>query len=788
MFRTSLLCLLLLWPLWLAAAPVAPSREMPQGDGPWVVRAWFPDKAALNRVASRNAPWQLAPEEGWVMLELANRFEYQRLLNEGFKIAIDPELSRVLVEPAALRSIPGFACYRTVEETADRLAQLVNDHPTLARLEVIGESWERSQDPGQGYALQVLVLGNQAKPGPKPIMFIMGAVHAREYTTAELTLRFGEQLLADYDSDADVRWLLDTHEVHLLPQSNPDGRKQAEAGLSWRKNVNEAYCGATSNSRGADLNRNFPYEWGAHGGSSGNPCDSTYRGLAPSSEPETNAIIDYVRTIFPDRRPDDLVSPAPDDTQGMFLDIHSFSELVIWAWGFTEDPAPNGTALATLGRRLAWFNGYTPQQAVDLYVTDGTTVDFTYGELGVPAFTFELGTSFFQSCDVFENEILPSNLAALRYALRVSSLPYQWPAGPELVGLTASPVEPGESALFLGVADDRRFEQGNGAESSQRVIGGRIRSGTVDGPVVALLSALDGQFDSEREELLGSVDSSGLAVGRHLLLAQAEDESTASGPPAAQWLEVVAPGTTGRVQGRLLNAADGLPISGGVVRSEDYASLHGPGGYSLRLLPGSQNLRGEAAGFLPSATQPVTVQAGKDQVLDFALLPECTLLSSDAESGEPEGWTFTFPWGLTQNQAFSPSHAFADSPSGDYSNGSNTALLLPEQDLSEISSPRLRFASWCDTESGFDFGRLEYRIGAGSWNEAWRCSGQPGWQNIEVDLAELGGQAAVQLRFRLTSDGFVTRDGWYLDDIALIGGTTQCPSAKPWESFADGFE
>jgi hypothetical protein len=57
-----------------------------------------------------------------------------------------------------------------------------------------------------------------------------------------------------------VTWLLDHHEVHLMLQSNPDGRKQAETGLLWRKNVNNDYC-SNSDSRGADLNRNFDFEW-----------------------------------------------------------------------------------------------------------------------------------------------------------------------------------------------------------------------------------------------------------------------------------------------------------------------------------------------------------------------------------------------------------------------------------------------------------------------------------------------------------------------------------------------
>ncbi len=787
--RFLIAVLLLCLASWAFALPQSPGRELPDGDGPWVVRAWYPDRAALNLLTRRTAPWEVNHAEGYVVVEVANRYEYRQLLQLGFKTWVDPQLTRILNEPASLRSIPGFACYRTVEEGAQSLDALVAAYPDLARLETIGSSWEKLQDETQGYDLRVLVVGNQNLPGPKPKMFVMGALHAREYTTAELVLRFAEGLLADYEDDADVRWLLDQHELHVIPQANPDGRKRAEAGLLWRKNVNEAYCGATSNNRGADLNRNFPFEWGAHEGSSGNPCSGVYRGLAPSSEPETSAIIDYVSSIFPDRRADDLVSPAPLDTEGVFVDVHSFSELVIWPWGFTEDPAPNGAALATLGRRLAWFNDYQPQQAIDLYVTDGTTVDYAYGELGLPAYTFELGTMFFQECDEFLDEILEPNLAALRYGLRVSRRPYLLPAGPEISPLQAAPVEAGEQALYFGIADDGRFWQGEAAEPTQRITGGRIYSGNLDGPLVSIMAPVDGSFDSPREELVGAVDSTGMAQGRHLLVAQAEDESGADGPGIGQWLDVVAPGTTGRLQGQLLNAATLTPIGTGVVRSGEYSSLNGPSGYTMRQHPGTRPLWAEAPGYLPSAPIEVAFVAGQTSTQDLQLLPECELLASDAEAGVPEGWTLTVPWGLSELHSVSPTHSFTDSPIGNYTNGANTAMILPPLDVSTINGLRLSFASRCDTEKNADFGHVEYRIGAGPWTEVWRCSGTPVWQSIDLDLAELAGeQEALQLRFRLASDGNRTFDGWYVDDIRLVGGSLSCPNQAQWKGFADGFE
>ena len=67
----------------------------------------------------------------------------------------------------------------------------------------------------------------------------MGSLHAQEYTGAELATRFGEQLVENYGLDPDTTWLLDYFKVAIVPIANPDGRKFAEQGYSWRKNTNQ---------------------------------------------------------------------------------------------------------------------------------------------------------------------------------------------------------------------------------------------------------------------------------------------------------------------------------------------------------------------------------------------------------------------------------------------------------------------------------------------------------------------------------------------------------------------
>ena len=45
-----------------------------------------------------------------------------------------------------------------------------------------------------------------------------------------MATRFAEYLVNNYGADADATWILDHHEIHLMLQMNPDGRKKAETG------------------------------------------------------------------------------------------------------------------------------------------------------------------------------------------------------------------------------------------------------------------------------------------------------------------------------------------------------------------------------------------------------------------------------------------------------------------------------------------------------------------------------------------------------------------------------
>ncbi|BBN95434.1 carboxypeptidase A [Deinococcus grandis] len=533
-------------------------------------------------------------EDGYVLLDVGQA-DFERLrvtgMTRGWTVKIDraqtERHSASLKAPLGALSISGYSCYRTVEETYASAQNLVTQYPNLASWSSFGSSWLKSKGRG-GYDMNVLKLTNKSTAGTKPRLLITASIHAREYTPAELATRFAEYLLANYGKDADVTWMLDSQEVWLVLQSNPDGRKKAEAGASWRKNVNDTQA-CSNGLYGVDLNRNFNYAWGT-GGSSADPCNETYKGAAAASEIETQNLQNLIKTAFADNRGPARTDAAPDTTSGIYMDIHSYSQLVLWPWGDTTTVAPNGTQMQSLGRKFAYFNGYTPEQSVGLYPTSGTTDDFAYGELGVPAYTIELGSAFFEPCSTFTGTTLPKNQAALLYALRVARQPYTMGSGPDSVTLNApASVATGASFTLSASATNTRFNTSNGAEPTRTIISAEYFIDTPPwaGGTARAMTATDGAFNAATESVQATVSTSGLSAGKHTVYVRAKNSGGTYGPVSALFVTVGATtGTTTTYTGTVAAAgnayqtsASGFTYAGGTLKG----NLTGPTGTDFDL-------------------------------------------------------------------------------------------------------------------------------------------------------------------------------------------------------------
>jgi len=430
----------------------------------------------------------------------------------------------------------------TVEETLQFGNDLAVTYPALTEWLDIGDSWQKINGQG-GYDLMVLKITNKSIVGEKPKLFINSGMHAREYTPVALTVDFAKLLLEQYHSSADVKWIVDHHEVHILFHTNPDGRKIAENGTYQRKNVHQSTC--PSDQQGVDLNRNFAHFWhSTANGSSGDACSEVYRGGSAESEPETKAMSNYMRAIFPDARGPHLADAASSNTTGLHLDIHSSGKLVLWPYGHTNTPTGNDASFRSLGNKIAWINNYSPQQSIGLYPTDGTSDDVSYGELGIAALTFELGSNFFQSCSSYQNTVKPKNLPALLYAAKVIAAPYELPFGPEITAISINDsIEPvtitAGNAIDLSVtADISRTKQTSSDKSISKI------EYSIDSPIwlenakVIELTEHDGDLSATSETFKGQVVTDGLVDGQHTLYLRAYSDDNKQGVVSAKFINI----------------------------------------------------------------------------------------------------------------------------------------------------------------------------------------------------------------------------------------------------------
>lgn len=488
----------------------------------------------------------LSDERNGILLQLSNQ-DVLRLQSKGIKLTPADALwhSKVkkmqeqhVSQSVQTSGIPGFACYATVEETLASVEQLTQQYPDITQWVDIGDSWQKING-GSGYDLKVLKIGNKNLDNP-PVLFIQSALHAREYATAGLTLDFAKMLLNDAKTNPDIAWILERHQIHILFQSNPDGRKIAEAGYLQRKNHNENHC--PLGNVGVDLNRNYSFGWNTvEGGSSGQACQATYRGKSGASEPEVAAIEDYIRKLYPDVRGTNDDDAAPSDTQGLYLDIHSYSRLILWPWGNIDKPAPNQAGLESLGKKLAYFNNYLPQQSIGLYATDGTSDSLAYGELGIAHITFELGTDFFQSCDYYQETLKPDNLKALLYAAKVVEAPYLLTQGPDIESIEVVGSVGGDIEVKVSVTEER-FSKLNGDLVADNIA--TVKYSLNEYPSAGntrLATFLDGNADAKTENVIATFNQSDLIDGKITLYFQGKDITGQVGPVSAFNLDASLP-------------------------------------------------------------------------------------------------------------------------------------------------------------------------------------------------------------------------------------------------------
>jgi carboxypeptidase T len=309
--------------------------------------------------------------------------------------------------------------YHNYAEMTAEINQALVDHPTLISRRVIGRSYQNRD------IVALKISDNVATDEAEPEVLFTAHQHAREHLTVEMALYLVSLFTDSYTTDTQIRNLVDSREIWIVPDMNPDGGEYDIATgsyRSWRKN-RQPNSGSTA--VGTDLNRNWNYNWGCCGGSSSSPSSATYRGPSAASAPEVRVVADFVQTRVVGGRQQIITH----------IDFHTYSQLILWPYGFTfNDLAPGLTQAdrdthARLGQMMAQTNGYTPEQSSDLYITDGTIGDWLWGVHKIYTYTFEMypgasgsGGGFYPPDEVITREVT-RNRAAVVLLLDYSDCP-----------------------------------------------------------------------------------------------------------------------------------------------------------------------------------------------------------------------------------------------------------------------------------------------------------------------------------------------------------------------------
>jgi carboxypeptidase T len=256
--------------------------------------------------------------------------------------------------------------YKNPDEIETILKDFNARYPDLSKLVEMGKSLE-------GRSIWAIKISDNAdldEYREEPAVLFNSMHHAREIMTPEVSLDIVEYLLTNYQRDSKVTDWVNKNEIWVIPMFNVDGNnKMWNYDSWWRKNTRGGY--------GVDLNRNYPTGWDSCNGSSGNRRSQTYRGDKPASEPETQAMMQFIADV----------RPVFD------ISYHSYSEIVIFPFGCGDKRTQTKEVVEKIGKQIGKLLDYEAGTAWELlYNADGGDIDWMYDAYQVIPYVIELNS------------------------------------------------------------------------------------------------------------------------------------------------------------------------------------------------------------------------------------------------------------------------------------------------------------------------------------------------------------------------------------------------------------
>ncbi|XP_017476950.1 PREDICTED: zinc carboxypeptidase-like [Rhagoletis zephyria] len=238
----------------------------------------------------------------------------------------------------------GWTRYYPLSAIEVFLDEILAKYPAVTTEINIGTSYEGRKIRG------IKISYKEGNPG----IFIEANIHAREWITSATATWLINELLSS--TDEEVRSLAENHDWYIVPVLNVDGFTYThETNRMWRKTRQPVEGSACI---GADPNRNYNSHWMESNGASSNPCDETYGGPEPFSEPEVKALADYVTSI--------------KERLNIMLAFHSYSQVLLSPYGWTSELPENHNDLTEVAKA---YSDAVKELPYDTVYTYGSTAN-----------------------------------------------------------------------------------------------------------------------------------------------------------------------------------------------------------------------------------------------------------------------------------------------------------------------------------------------------------------------------------------------------------------------------
>lgn len=182
----------------------------------------------------------------------ANRDEFHEFLKYNYYYEVEPPPS--FSEPPKMSDFSKrpyeWDSYPTLQGYYDMMDKFASDYPDLCRIEEYGTSVRGKK------LLAAKISDNVNEEEKEPRFFYQSTIHGDELCGYVLMLRLIDTLLTGYGRDERVTRLVDSVEIWINPDANPDG--------TYRTTETSTSSAVRNNADGADLNRSFPCPTGAN--------------------------------------------------------------------------------------------------------------------------------------------------------------------------------------------------------------------------------------------------------------------------------------------------------------------------------------------------------------------------------------------------------------------------------------------------------------------------------------------------------------------------------------------